>query len=91
MTKCLVPERQIHLVNERGALGRQVSKRELPERVDVEILRAKTALRMTRTGCGDKGPITQEQPKFDLRRLRSPELSTIPLIRFAFRTAPIYN
>jgi hypothetical protein len=50
MTKYLVPERQIHLVNERGALGRQVSKRELPEHVDVEILRAKTALRMTRTG-----------------------------------------
>ena len=50
MTKYLVPERQIHLVNERGALGRQVSKRELTEYVDVEILRAKTALRMTRTG-----------------------------------------
>jgi hypothetical protein len=50
MTQYLVPERQIHLVNERGALGRQVSNRELPEHVDVEILRAKTALRMTRTG-----------------------------------------
>ena len=92
MTKYLVPERQIHLVNERGALGRQVSKRKLPEHVDVEILRAKTALRMTRTGCSGKGPITQEHSPTSIRAASSGRnYPQSRLIRFAFLTAPIYN
>src|SRR6478736_1893764 len=68
------------------------SQRELPEHVDVETLRAKTALRMTRTGCSGKGPITQEHSPTSIRAASSGRnYPQSRLIRFAFLTAPIYN
>jgi hypothetical protein len=47
--KATGPKDKTILVNERG-LGAAGSQRKLQERVEVEILRVKTALRMTRTG-----------------------------------------